>query len=296
LVAAPAWATPGHPDQVIFETDLVTVGAFRCPVDHPLFRNTGPIHQSCVVFPRTSVRIEHETGPAILADPTVVTMYNAGQVVERQAISAEGDRCDWYSMAPGILRDAVRTLDRPAADEAEHVIRKPSARSSSALYLRQRRLFVRVQTDRRPEALEVEETVCSIVRDALASAYGRPSVAHRPATSSKRKTEIAEAAKRILAKRFRLSMSLGSIAQAIGCTPFALSRVFHDVTGMTLHRYRAALRLRASLELVEAGQPLTAIALELGYSSHSHFTEAFRSDFGVPPSQAAVRRLRMARK
>jgi AraC-like DNA-binding protein len=91
-------------------------------------------------------------------------------------------------------------------------------------------------------------------------------------------------------------MSLGSIAQAIGCTPFALSRVFHDVTGMTLHRYRAALRLRASLELVEAGQPLTAIALELGYSSHSHFTEAFRSDFGVPPSQAAVRRLRMARK
>jgi hypothetical protein len=125
-VALPAWGTPGHPDQVIFETDLVTVGAFRCPVDHPLFRNTGPIHQSCVVFPRTSVRIEHETGPAILADPTVVTMYNAGQVVERQAISAEGDRCDWYSMAPGILRDAVRTLDRPAADEAEHVIRKPS--------------------------------------------------------------------------------------------------------------------------------------------------------------------------
>ena len=29
----------------------------------------------------------------------------------------------------------------------------------------------------------------------------------------------------------------------------------------------------------------TALALELGFSSHSHFSERFRNEFGVPPSQ-----------
>jgi AraC-like DNA-binding protein len=63
-----------------------------------------------------------------------------------------------------------------------------------------------------------------------------------------------------------------------------LSRRFHEATGLTLHHYRAQLRLRAALELIEARTPLTEVALEVGYSSHSHFTEAFREAYGVPPS------------
>lgn len=288
----PPWGAPGHPDQILFATDLVTVGAFRCPVDHPLFRNTGPIHQSCVVFPRTSVVIEHDRGPALLADPTVVTMYNAGDVVERRAVSPDGDRCDWFSVAPHVLRDAMRMFDPEAADAPSRVIRQPSTRSSSALYLRQRRVFVGLDRPIRPEPLEVEERVCGIVRDTLGLAYGR-ATGDRPRAGRTRRTyEIADAARCLLARSFRSSASLGTIAATIGCSPFYLSRVFRRVTGMTLHRYRTALRLRASLELIESNVPLTTVALDLGYSSHSHFSEAFRAAFGVPPSQAEVRKLR----
>src|SRR5262249_37447049 len=64
---------------------------------------------------------------------------------------------------------------------------------------------------------------------------------------------------------------------------------FQQRTGAPVHRYLTRLRLRASLERLADGETdLTALALELGFSSHSHFTGAFRREFGRTPS--AVRR------
>jgi AraC-like DNA-binding protein len=36
---------------------------------------------------------------------------------------------------------------------------------------------------------------------------------------------------------------------------------------------------------MEGADDLTALALELGFSSHSHFTDAFRAEFGRAPSR-----------
>ena len=66
---------------------------------------------------------------------------------------------------------------------------------------------------------------------------------------------------------------------------FHLARVFKARTGFSLHAYRNQLRLRAALErLAEPGVDLIDIALDLGFSSHSHFTETFRRSFGKTPS------------
>ena len=46
-----------------------------------------------------------------------------------------------------------------------------------------------------------------------------------------------------------------------------------------------ALRLRAALERIADGEDVATLALALGFSSHSHFTSAFRRAFGVAPSQ-----------
>jgi AraC-like DNA-binding protein len=52
-----------------------------------------------------------------------------------------------------------------------------------------------------------------------------------------------------------------------------------------LYRYLTRLRLRAALErLADGARDLTALALELGFSSHSHFADAFRREFGRTPS------------
>jgi len=46
------------------------------------------------------------------------------------------------------------------------------------------------------------------------------------------------------------------------------------------------VRLRTALELIPGNENnLTDLAFQLGFSSHSHFTLAFRKAFGVPPTQ-----------
>ena len=45
-------------------------------------------------------------------------------------------------------------------------------------------------------------------------------------------------------------------------------------------------------QLESGGADLTRLALDLGYSSHSHFTSSFRVLFGVPPSAVHHPRLR----
>ena len=46
------------------------------------------------------------------------------------------------------------------------------------------------------------------------------------------------------------------------------------------------LRLRASLEhLADGADDLTTLALDLGFSSHSHFTAAFRQTYGRTPAE-----------
>jgi len=54
----------------------------------------------------------------------------------------------------------------------------------------------------------------------------------------------------------------------------------HRVVGVD----EIALALPVSFRELPDREDITDLALELGYSSHSHFTAAFRSALGVTPS------------
>jgi AraC-like DNA-binding protein len=60
--------------------------------------------------------------------------------------------------------------------------------------------------------------------------------------------------------------------------------VFQQVEGVPLYRYQLRLRLARSLDLLERFHDLSALALELGFSSHSHFSAAFQQTYGRSPS------------
>jgi AraC-like DNA-binding protein len=110
-----------------------------------------------------------------------------------------------------------------------------------------------------------------------------------------------ESAKALLTERTTEHDSLDTLARLLHTSVFHLGRVFRERTGFSLHAYRTQLRLRLALDrLRDPGVELSALALELGFNSHSHFTGAFRSVFGVPPSEIraamAGRLLRELRK
>jgi AraC family transcriptional regulator len=271
-------------DRLLFESPAVQIGAFRCPVGHPDFADSGPIRNYCFAFPRTSFVIRHKDGQPFPADPTIVTLYNKGQEYRRQAISPDGDRCDWYGVSEQIVRDAVAEHDRRAADHRTRPLAFARARVDAGTYLQQRQLFAVATRDEAPDQLLIEELVVALLDRVLEQAYGR--IDHVPGHKGRRAADdLADAACELLGRRFAESLSVAGVADALDTSVYHLCRSFRRATGTTLHEHRNQLRLRSALDRLESGGcDLSELALDLGYSSHSHFTAAFRQTFGVTPS------------
>ncbi|MGB9032741.1 MAG: AraC family transcriptional regulator, partial [Acidobacteriaceae bacterium] len=77
----------------------------------------------------------------------------------------------------------------------------------------------------------------------------------------------------------------GEIAAEVRGSPVYLTQVFQQVEGMPLYRYQLRLRLARALDLLEGYDDLSALSLELGFSSHSHFSAAFREAYGRTPTE-----------
>jgi AraC-like DNA-binding protein len=284
-------------DAIVFTSPSVHIGAFRCPVGHESFADSGPIRNHCFVFPRTAVVIRHKDQRPFPSDPTIATLYNKGQEYRREPLSPEGDLCDWYAVTADVLRDALAGRDPRAADDERRPIRFPFARIDADTYLLQRRLFAAAsrsqacrerapgaQASRRADPLYVEETVYELLDRVLAAAYASGWTPYRRRRAV---DDLAAAACQVVGRRFREQLTVADIAADVGCSRYHLCRTFKASTGTTLHAYRDQLRLRSALNHLESPSvDLTRLALDLGYSSHSHFTASFRRAFGVTPSAA----------
>jgi AraC-like DNA-binding protein len=270
------------PNRVLFESPLVSVGDFDCNPAHPRFSNTRPLPDYAFVFPRTAVWIQHEGSRAFVADSNVVPLYNPGRPFRRERISVDGDRTDWFTIAPDVLRDVVRGLDPATADAHGPLFRFDFARVTHQTFVRQREVLLHVRTTTQPvDAWYVEESVITALHETLAGAYARRS--DTPALPRHR--DLAESAKARLNVMLTEPSGLNELARAVGTSVFHLCRVFRQSTGSTIHRYRNDLRLRQSLALLEdGGDDILVIAIALGYSGHSHFSGAFHKAFGMTPS------------
>jgi AraC-like DNA-binding protein len=77
---------------------------------------------------------------------------------------------------------------------------------------------------------------------------------------------------------------LQEIARRVGCSHFYLSRIFSQETGKTISACLRELRMERAAALLQAGKlNVTEVALEVGYSSLSHFTTTFRETFSCCP-------------
>ncbi|QJI45162.1 helix-turn-helix transcriptional regulator [Pseudomonas sp. ADAK2] len=79
--------------------------------------------------------------------------------------------------------------------------------------------------------------------------------------------------------------SLEQWAQWGGLSARTLARRFVSETGFTFSQWRQRARLLRALELLATGEPVTTVALELGYDNVSAFIAMFRRTFGVTPGR-----------
>jgi AraC family transcriptional regulator len=263
--------TPLFTDAVVFDSPLVRIGAFRCAADYPGFQDTGPIQNDCFVFPRTAVRIEHEHEPAFATNANVITFYNRSQRYLRHKVSDQGDRCDWFAIDRAIAREIT------GADE-EHPFAWTRRACDSRAYLAQRRIFRMVTERASVDSVAIEEAVIHLLECAV-----HPTADPPPLT--KRQRALALDVECLLGARFEQHLSLAEIGREVGASVYHLCRTFRRATGMPLHQYQQRLRLRHGLEpVMETRDPLSRVAVDLGFTHHSHFTAAFHREFGETPS------------
>ena len=104
---------------------------------------------------------------------------------------------------------------------------------------------------------------------------------HLPIPKDRRLTGIADQLLRDPAN----NRDLGEWAKTAGASARTLARLFVAETGMTFGQWRQRRRLLAALTRLAAGEPVTAIALDLGYESPSAFTAMFRRTLGTSPTR-----------
>jgi AraC-like DNA-binding protein len=79
--------------------------------------------------------------------------------------------------------------------------------------------------------------------------------------------------------------SLEDLAHIAGLSPFHLTRVFHEATGLPPHTYLTQLRVSRAKQRLQAGDPIADVAAATGFSDQSHLTRRFKRIVGVTPGQ-----------
>ncbi|HET9974959.1 MAG TPA: helix-turn-helix transcriptional regulator [Streptosporangiaceae bacterium] len=69
----------------------------------------------------------------------------------------------------------------------------------------------------------------------------------------------------------------------VGASERTLARAFTAEAGLPFGRWRTLLRLQAALSMLAAGDPVSRVAVRVGYDTPSAFTAAFRRETGQTP-------------
>lgn len=82
------------------------------------------------------------------------------------------------------------------------------------------------------------------------------------------------------------ALTLDSLSKRLGYSEFHTTRKFKEVSGMQFREYLRLRRLAFALkEVRDSEKSILDIAFNYGFSSHEAFTRAFKSAYGVTPSE-----------
>jgi AraC-like DNA-binding protein len=264
---------PQTPD-LLLDTPIVTIRDVVCEGE---CRHQGP--EECamsthLVFPYRGVFVRHLGRGEAVAEAMQVLFFNRGE--------------SYHVSHPVIGGDA--SLDLVVGDALfREIVPKTHLRESGAPAFRQQRLRIDARAQalvallrhslrsRVAEPLEAETLALTLVRRALGER-----TSHAAGASFGRQ-RIVDRAKLVLSADLARRWTLAEIAAEVGVSPVYLTQLFRQVEAMPLYRYQLRLRLARALDLLGKYDDLTSLGMDLGFSSHSHFTSAFRRAYGRTP-------------
>ncbi len=96
--------------------------------------------------------------------------------------------------------------------------------------------------------------------------------------------ERVERACHLIARDLENPPSLEMLGEAVSCSPFYLSRIFTEHTGVSIPKFLRMKRIEKAAELIRTGKVnVTEAAMAVGYASLSAFNKAFVEQIGCCP-------------
>ncbi|PDT21027.1 helix-turn-helix domain-containing protein [Rhizobium hidalgonense] len=205
-------------------------------------------HKTSLVYPHRGVFMRHVGRNDTVAEANQVLFFNAGQSYRISHPIEGGDAC----------------IDL-AIDEAmlEELAPKEQVQAGPAFSFRRQRRRI----DPRAQAL------VALLRHGLSRNIAETLEVETLALTL------------VLSSDLTRRWTLAEIASEVGVSPVYLTQVFQQVEATPLYRYQLRLRLARALDLLGQYEDLTALGLDLGFSSHSHFSASFKQAFGQSPGE-----------
>ncbi len=264
----------------LFATPIVRVSMLRCTPD-----DLGRSCEKCtvdnqLVFVTRGAFIKHTGKSARVVNANAPAFFGAAETYRSSHLTPGGDTCAVFSFSDELL-DEARVRAGPPCDGVD----------SLGLHARALRIVAALHS-READALTLEEASLDIL-----GLYLRSQSDHRRLGASAQ--ALVRDVEAQLTADYSRAWSLTELSRQFRRTPFYLTRSFRRLTGVPLHRYLMDLRLGDALgRLAEGEQDLAALALDLGFASHAHFSTAFKKRLGSSPSsfrQGLVKNLKAGR-
>jgi AraC-like DNA-binding protein len=260
----------------LLDTETVTIRDVAC--DGACRHKSGEecSHATSLIFPYRGVFVRHVGRNEAVAEANQMLFFNRDEAYRVSHPIDGGDAClsvaiDEAMLAELAPKEQVRD-GSPIAFRRQRRRIDPRAQALVALLRHSLRTGA-------AETLEAETLALTLIRRSLGE---RTSHA---AQASFGLQKIADRAKIVLSSDLARRWTLAEIAAEVGVSPVYLTQVFRQVEAVPLYRYQLRLRLARALDLLGDHDDLTALGLDLGFSSHSHFSAAFRQAYGRTPAE-----------
>lgn len=269
----------------LFRGDLVSIHDVACRPNHHRCGGVECAQSASVTFVRRGAFVRHRARREELVDPTRVVFFRPDDPIRVSHPIAGGDDCTSLRFAPEILSEALSEhglLDRQSTQLRPIRTDGPL---SSRLQARLRRL--RASARQHDERLLIEENALQLLDAVLADAAptSSPAVRRRGSTEEAHCDAVRRVLEALAAEPHR-RYSLDELARIAIASRFHLARVFRRQSGISIHEHQARLRIAGVLERLAGGAAdLARLALDAGFSSHSHLTREFTRRVGCGPAE-----------
>ena len=280
-------------DILRLNSELIAICSFHLHRDAPEFSSWKALGRHHIVLPRTSMYLQQENRSVFVADPLMATLHNPGVAFRRGVVAEHDDESDYLIIDDSAVEEIAAEIEVPRGRRDE-AYRFPAAQAglSDGLYAQAVALFASAAKNACPP-LRLEEQALRFVARVVERAHGmdRPTNrAIRMGAERSSRLDVVARAKRFIAERADQSPSLADIARGAHSSPFHLTRLFRQRTGLSLHQYVMAYKLRRSLwQLERYDGRLAHLAAAMGFSDLPHFSRQFQRAFGLSP-RAFLRR------